>query len=279
MIPTKSEMLRVPGATLYYKVRGSGPLLLILQGGDGDAEGSEGIVAHLVDQYTVVTYDRRGLSRSKIDDPAEPLTIATHGDDAHHLLAALTTEPAFVVGFSMGALIGLDLAVRYPEQVHILVTHEPPVSQLLPDAERVQFARAQEEVEETYRREGIAVAMTKFLALTGINWNDREPDVVMPRPSSQRTANLAFFLAHDAQAARCYRPDLAALKAAAPRIVPAGGRTSREMWAHRSAEALAGRLGVEFVEFPGGHNGHILHPRAFAAKLQEVLGDKPGIQD
>ena len=32
---TKSDRLRVPGANLYYQVRGSGPLLLILQGGDG----------------------------------------------------------------------------------------------------------------------------------------------------------------------------------------------------------------------------------------------------
>ena len=31
--------------------------------------GSEGLGAQLMDEYTVVTYDRRGLSRSKMDDP------------------------------------------------------------------------------------------------------------------------------------------------------------------------------------------------------------------
>jgi hypothetical protein len=34
----KDDSLRVGGATLFYRVRGSGPLLLILPGGDGDAD-------------------------------------------------------------------------------------------------------------------------------------------------------------------------------------------------------------------------------------------------
>ena len=52
---TKSDTLQVPGASLYYEVRGSGPLLLILQGGDGDANSSDSLADHLVDYYTVVT--------------------------------------------------------------------------------------------------------------------------------------------------------------------------------------------------------------------------------
>jgi hypothetical protein len=50
----------------------------------------------LIDHLTVVTYDRRGLSRSKINTPNEKLTLSTHSDDAHSLLAALTNEAAFV---------------------------------------------------------------------------------------------------------------------------------------------------------------------------------------
>jgi len=30
---------------------------------------------------------------------------------------------------------------------------------------------------------------------------------------------------------------------------------------------------IAFVEFPGGHNGNVLHPRAFAERLRYVLGD------
>jgi pimeloyl-ACP methyl ester carboxylesterase len=114
------------------------------------------------------------------------------------------------------------------------------------------------------------------MATSGLNFEDREPDVVLPQPSPQRAANLEFFHRYDAPAAHSYKLDIAALKKASTRIVLAGGRTSREMWPHRSAEALANRLGTAFVEFPGGHNGHVLHPRAFAARLRAVLGDDQG---
>jgi pimeloyl-ACP methyl ester carboxylesterase len=134
--------LRVAGATVFYRVAGSGPPLLILPGGDGTADSADALSAGLVERYSVVTYDRRGLSQSRIDAPAEGLTLSTHSDDAHRLLAAVTNEPAYVFGSSIGALIGLDLVARHPEQVRILVAHEPPNWELLPEVERERATRA-----------------------------------------------------------------------------------------------------------------------------------------
>ena len=268
----KEGTLRVPGATLYYKMRGAGPVLLVLQGGDGDADGLDSLCRHLVDSYTVVTYDRRGLSRSTLDEPPNALALETHGDDVHRLLAALTAEPAYVFGGSLGALLGLELMTRHPEQVRTLVAHEPPAPEVLPDVERARAVQSQEEMEAIFRREGPFSAIRKGLIGSGLNFDDREPDVVVPPPSPQRAANLAFFLTFDAPAVRRYRLDLAALQAAAARIVLAGGITSRDLWPHQCARALADRLGTTFAEFPGGHNGYVLRPRAFAAKLHDLFG-------
>lgn len=268
----KTGELAVPGASLYYQMRGAGPLLLVLQGGAADASGFDGISNHLLDRYTILTYDRRGLSRSTLDEGAAAPRIETHGDDAHRLLAALASEPALVTGCSIGALIALELVARHPEQVRMLVAHEPPVTELLPDAERALAWQSQQEVEEAFRREGLAAAMKKFMELTGVNYQDREPGVEMPKPTPNAAANAAFFLTHDAPAARQYQLDIAALQAAATRIVPAAGSTNREFWIHHCASALADRLGRPLVEFPGGHAGFASHPRAFAARLQEVLG-------
>jgi pimeloyl-ACP methyl ester carboxylesterase len=90
---TTADLLRVPGAALYYDVRGTGPMLLISQSGEGDAGRSKDLVDQLVADYTVVTYDRRGLSRSTLDDPARGVTLVEHADDVHRLLAELTDEP------------------------------------------------------------------------------------------------------------------------------------------------------------------------------------------
>jgi sucrose-6-phosphate hydrolase SacC (GH32 family) len=68
----------VPGATIYYEVRGTGPMLLISESGDGDAGRSIDLVSRLTDDYTVVTYDRRGLSRSTPDNPDQAVTLVEH---------------------------------------------------------------------------------------------------------------------------------------------------------------------------------------------------------
>ncbi len=74
----RTARLAVPGATIYYKTQGHGPLLLLLQGGDGDADASDSLAAGLINHFTVCSYDRRGLARSPVDDPSAPVDLTTH---------------------------------------------------------------------------------------------------------------------------------------------------------------------------------------------------------
>jgi pimeloyl-ACP methyl ester carboxylesterase len=230
------------------------------------------LVASSAKHYTVITYDRRGLSQSRPDHDVEALELQTHTDDVHHLLTALTTEPALVFGSSIGALIGLDLVSRHSDQVNALVAHDPPLPQLLPEQERIKAERDQLEMEEIYQRSGIGPAMAKIVTFLGIDFDqDREPDVAMPPPSAQRLADMAFFFQHDAPAARRYRLDLTALRSAATRIVPAAGRTSQDTWPSDCSDRLAEVIGTSVVEFPGGHSGYVFHPQAFAETLHRTL--------
>src|SRR5258708_1527779 len=107
-----------------FEVRGSGPLLLLIarSGGSGSICWKD-FANHLTDAYTIVTYDRRGTLHSTLDAPVEEISLETHSDDAHRLLAELTTEPAYVFASSAGALVSLDLVARHPEQVHTLIAH------------------------------------------------------------------------------------------------------------------------------------------------------------
>jgi pimeloyl-ACP methyl ester carboxylesterase len=266
-----SKTVDVPGARIRYLQRGSGPLLLLIAGGDGDATASEDLAAHLADTYTVLTYDRRGLSESTIHDPTRSSTITTHAEDVRHLLAALTTEPAFVYGSSIGAMISLELVSQHPELVSTLVAHEPPVTQLLPEPERTRARQDQQEAEDIHQAEGPFPALRKFAAFAGIDPADREPDATVTPLGPERLPNLEFFLTHDAPAVRRHQLNMAALKGTPTRIVPAVGQASAHLWVHHCTRLLAEELGTPYVEFPGGHNGAVFRPRAFAARLQEVL--------
>jgi pimeloyl-ACP methyl ester carboxylesterase len=266
---TKSDTLRVPGANLYYEVRGSGPILLLIHGGGGDARAFNGITRHLTSQYTVITYDRRGLLRSKLDDPEEEQRVETHSDDAHLLLKELGTdlEPAYVFGSSGGAVVGLDLAARYPEQVRTLVAHEPP-SHLLSGLEERHDA-----IREVYRREGAALAMQKFMAQIGVTYDDPELDAELPEQGERPAQNTVFLIEHEFAMYDRYWFDFAALRSASTqtRIVIAAGRSGREYLGYRNAAAVADRLGTAVVEFPGHHVGYVSHPRAFAERLHNVI--------
>ena len=72
----KSGNLKVPGATLYYEVRGSGPVLLMMPGGPADATTFRRIEDRLASEYTVVTYDPRSLSHSSLLEPRDDARMA-----------------------------------------------------------------------------------------------------------------------------------------------------------------------------------------------------------
>ena len=86
---SKSASLSVPGASLYYEVWGSGPLLLVIPGGPQDAGVFAGIARALADRYTVVPYDPRGNSRSTFTGEPSRFTLNQQADDAAALFQTL----------------------------------------------------------------------------------------------------------------------------------------------------------------------------------------------
>ena len=279
MAATNTGALAGNGVRLHYRIKGEGPLLLLLAGGAGDAESFDTIADKLVDHFTILTYDRRGLSRSVTEARTESLSLEIHSDDVHRLLRHLANEPVLVLGTSIGALIGLDLVARYPEQVRCLIAHEPIAPELLQDPERTQAVRDEFDIEEAYRRDGVPAAMKKFLEVARINFEDREPDAELPQSTPERARNLAFFLSHDAPAVRQYRLAFPSLIAQSAKIIPAAGETSADAWQHHCAQALANLLGREMMTFPGGHAGITSHPKGFAARLISAFRDSAHADD
>ncbi|WP_328930752.1 alpha/beta hydrolase (plasmid) [Streptomyces sp. NBC_00190] len=266
--------LPVPGATLHYRLQGSGPLLLISQSGEGDADRTVDMVPHLTDAYTVLTYDRRGLSRSRADEPGRTTTLAEHAEDVHHLLRAVTDEPVLMLGCSLGAVIGLYLAARHPEQVAALVAHEPVAPRLLPAAARAHHEAELAALQATYRTGGLSAAFPEMARVLGIDLSrrDAEPGLTAQPLDDRRRANFGYFIEHDFSAIIHDTLDPAELTRTTTRILPAlGATTAATVFDHQCATALADLLDTEIHTFPGGHNGNTTHPRAYAATLRAVL--------
>jgi len=286
MSEPKTSTLDAPGAVLTYDVRRADvtthrPLLLI-----GSPMGAAGFVTqagHFTDR-TVLTYDPRGSERSRRTDGATETSPDEHAEDLHRLIATLDAGPVDVFASSGGAVNALALVARHPEQVRTLVAHEPPVAGELPDHEAALSAcRA---IHDTYLRRGMGPAMAMFIALVSLEGpippgfgDGPAPDpTVFGLPAEDDGSRDDALLGQNMVACTHYRPDYAALRAASTRIVIGIGATSARMLPGRAAAAVAARLGVEPVTFPGGHDGFLGgeyggtgEPDAFAATLRQAL--------
>lgn len=118
--------------------------------------------------YTVLIYDRRGNGKSRIDDGATAgrMRMDQQSGDARAIIEASGFRWASVFGNSGGAVIGLDLAGRFPDTVDALVAHEPPVIGVLPDA--AKYAAAYGDIERIMARDGALPAFTTFLAMNAL---------------------------------------------------------------------------------------------------------------
>ncbi|MEV5499637.1 alpha/beta hydrolase [Nonomuraea fuscirosea] len=264
--------LRVRGATLHYEVRGEGPPLLMIPGGTGGAASLETVAEDLATEYTVVTYDPRGLGRSPLDDPEAGQRVAEHAGDALRLLDLLAPGvPARVFGSSSGAIVALHLLTAHQERLERVVAHEPPVVEVLPDAavHRALVAR----VGETFRTEGLMPAMAVFAAGLSKDGEPAQPELP-PQAAAraeQTMAGLPFFVGRIVPSFMSYAPDVDRLAALSDRLVLAGGQDSRGELPYRPAAYLAERFGAELVHFPGGHTGLTTHPAEFAELLRKIL--------
>jgi pimeloyl-ACP methyl ester carboxylesterase len=282
MTEPKTHTLGAPGVVLHYDVRSndsSAEPVLLLIGSPMGAEGFANLVGHFADR-TVVTYDPRGAGRSKRTDGALRSTTEEHADDLHRLILALDAGAVDVFGSSGGAVNGLALVAKHPEQVRTLVAHEPPSAPVLPDSEQVLAAC--EDIHETYLRDGFGPAMAKFIAL--VSYEGPLPAGFADQPGPN-PANFGLPTEDDGSrddplvglnmpSTPGYQHDFGALRAASTRVVIGVGAESGRALAGRAAVAVAERLGTAPVTFPGGHDGFLSGDTdAFATTLRKVLTD------
>jgi pimeloyl-ACP methyl ester carboxylesterase len=286
MTEPKTGTLSAPGADVQYDIRSagpdSGPVLLII-GSPMGAEGFVTLAGHFADR-TVVTYDPRGAGRSPRTDGALETSPDEHADDLHRLISALGAGPVDIFASSGGAVNALALVARHPEQVRTLVAHEPPAFAELPDREPALAACA--DIHETYLRSGFGPAMAKFIAVVSLqgpipaDYRDQPaPDpAAFGLPAEDDGSRNDPLLGLNMPSCPAYEHDFDALRAVPTRIVLGVGEESGQTAAGRAATAVAARLGMSPVVFPGDHGGFLGgeyggmgKPDAFAATLRTVL--------
>jgi pimeloyl-ACP methyl ester carboxylesterase len=261
--------LEVPGARLYCEVRGSGPPLLMIAGASGSADAFNAVAERLAAHFLVITYDRRGFSRSQLDGPQDDThRLQADADDARRLIEYVSNQPAIVFGASSGAIVALELLTGHGSVVRLLVPFEPPTVRLLPDGQKwLDFFS---DLYDVYCHVGVEPALRKFREQV-LTASDRQAltRAMAQAERAQRVANATYWFEHELRQYPAVDLDLLALKLRADRVVPMVGRESRGFPAHEATVELARRLGRDMIALPGGHLGFLRQPAEFARALRE----------
>jgi pimeloyl-ACP methyl ester carboxylesterase len=284
----KMHTLETAEADIVYDVQGPLPTAggrppLFMIGQPMDASGFHTLASYFPDR-TVITYDPRGLGRSTRNDGWVDNVPTVQADDVHAVIRALGVGPVEMFASSGGAVTALALVAAYPDDVTVLVAHEPPLVPVLPDAAAAE--RAVAGFQAAYAAKGRGAGMATFITMSSWQGEFSEAYFAQPTPDPAQFGMPIEddgsrddpLLSGRSAAVTSYRPDFDALAAAPTRIVIALGEESMGTFTGRTSVATAERLGQQATVFPSHHGGFVGgdspyagQPEAFARKLRDVL--------
>ena len=119
--PVNGGYKKINGINLYYEIYGNGKPLVLLHGNGGSIRGQSGRIEYFKKSFQVIAIDSRAHGKS-VDQSDNQLTYEQMANDIKVLLDSLQIDSAYVWGQSDGGILGLILAINYPNKVARLAT-------------------------------------------------------------------------------------------------------------------------------------------------------------
>ena len=257
----ESGQVEANGCRLYVETRGEGSPLLLIAGGLADAGQFTALAEALAPHHRVITYDRRGNSRSTAPTGWATTNVAEQADDAVGLLQALGIPAASVYGHSLGAPIALEIALRRPEIVDALILHDPVMVGVLADPGAV-MALVGPVIGEAMESGGPAAAAEAFYRFAVGEAFDALDSATWER---MRADGPTLFGVEFAPISEWLPGEEALRRSRVSTLILAG--TGSPPFFHEAAGWLAPRLGAAIAQVPGGHGAAFDHPADVAKAI------------
>ena len=120
-VPPTTGFAPVNDIQMYYEIHGDGTPLILLHGGLGNAQNWEKQIPAFSKKYKVIALESRGHGRSTYSE--KPIGYSLMASDVIAAMDSLGIRKAHVVGWSDGGIIGLDLAINYPDRLIRVVAY------------------------------------------------------------------------------------------------------------------------------------------------------------
>lgn len=128
------------GITIHYEIIGEGENLILIHGMGDTLKMWYNQIPSFSTKYRVITYDVRGFGQT--EGSLGEITMATHCEDLNGLMKALGIHKTYLLGFSMGGRIAMEMAATHPEKIKALIMANSTLS-LGPATRETQERRRQ----------------------------------------------------------------------------------------------------------------------------------------
>lgn len=119
-----SFMHRAGGIDWYCEQSGDGPNVVLIPSGEGDCASFARTAANLARDFSVLTFDTPGFSRTTPPPDANDVSMQTLAPQIAELLRSLGISKTTVYGSSSGGVATLDLLLGFPDLVRNAIVHE-----------------------------------------------------------------------------------------------------------------------------------------------------------
>ncbi len=255
--------LKRADSTIYYQRTGKGPQMLLIHGAVADGDYFNDSVQILRDFYDVITYDRRGNSRSTYE-PGAKFDIAAQADDACALIEELDLKDLFLVGHSAGGMIALETFKRLPGRIKHVVVYETPMLTLTKkyDPSIVDWVYHMVDINNEGKHKEVAKEFGLSIGLL----DDRAPKKTKDQKQKDRN-NFGHFINHEFLPFSFYEPDIKFFKLNAGYITALAGDRNYGGTYHRSMQEFCRLTGCSLLATAGCHNYPYDLPAEFAAMV------------
>lgn len=261
------QLIHVNGADLYCHVSGAGRPLFLIPPAGGDGNLFAALISELSAEYMLITYDRRGNSRSPKPGGWTTTSVSEQAEDGAALLRALNLRQVAAFGSSGGGPIVLELALRHPELVGGLFIHEPAFVELMDRAARRALPHSAPIAEAMSLLGPTAAMESRLKAVVGADvWN--QLDIAL-RGRLVGNADTLFNI--ELPAFATYRINEAALGRMQMPVCILLSPTGPEVFAHICRWLVDRVPAAEVEHLPGGHVPYLELPGETAQVMRRLL--------
>ncbi|MGH8105681.1 MAG: alpha/beta fold hydrolase, partial [Arenimonas sp.] len=133
-------IIKANGLDVFYTEQGAGDETIVFAHGLlMDTSMWDAVAPEFANHYRVICFDFRGQGQTSDPGHGHGYDIDTLVRDTAAFIQAISTKPVHYVGLSMGGMVGMPLAARYPELLRSLILLDTS-AQAEPTKNKIKYA-------------------------------------------------------------------------------------------------------------------------------------------